>query len=79
SDEAALLLGDVFSTGYFAAENAGIGTYAATDPENKGPAVAVVGCGPVGLVAVMAAAALGAASVLAIDSVPARLSIAASA
>lgn len=76
SDEAALLLGDVFSTGYFAAENGGVGTYAAEDPEGKGPVVAIVGCGPVGLVAVIAAAALGAATVLAIDSVPERLALA---
>ena len=76
SHEQALLLGDVFSTGFYCAENAGIETYADDDPDGVGPVVAVVGCGPVGLIAVMAAKHLGANKVLAIDSVPERLQLA---
>jgi threonine dehydrogenase-like Zn-dependent dehydrogenase len=64
SDEAGLLLGDVLATGYFCADLAGVdgsGVYA------------VVGCGPVGLMALAAARHLGAEQVLAVDSVPERL------
>ncbi len=67
SDEEALLLGDIFSTGYFCAENAGIaprGVYA------------VVGCGPVGILAVIAARHLGAEMVYAVDAIPERLALA---
>jgi threonine dehydrogenase-like Zn-dependent dehydrogenase len=65
--EEALLLGDVFSTGFFGADSAGIrpdGVYA------------VVGCGPVGLMAVVGARELGAGRVYAVDSVPERLALA---
>lgn len=68
SREQALLLGDVFSTGYFCAEMAGV--------ESNG-VYAVIGCGPVGLMAVLGARHLGAKSVFAIDSIPARLDLAA--
>lgn len=67
SDEEGLLLGDVLPTGYFCADLAGIdgsGVYA------------VVGCGPVGLMAVAATRQRGAEQVVAIDSVPERLEIA---
>jgi threonine dehydrogenase-like Zn-dependent dehydrogenase len=62
--EEALLLGDIFSTGYFCAELAEVdarGVYA------------VVGCGPVGLMAVIGARELGAERVYAIDSILERL------
>jgi 2-desacetyl-2-hydroxyethyl bacteriochlorophyllide A dehydrogenase len=62
--EAALLLGDVLPTGYHCAVMAVAG---------PGVVCAVVGCGPVGLMAVLAARELGAELVLAIDSVPERL------
>ncbi|HEX7845969.1 MAG TPA: alcohol dehydrogenase catalytic domain-containing protein, partial [Chitinophagaceae bacterium] len=58
SEEKGLLLGDIFSTGYFCADNAGItgkGTYA------------VIGCGPVGLMTVIAAKHVGAEKLFAID------------
>lgn len=89
SDEEALLLGDIFSTGFFAADNAGIaalaasygaasngaggstgggsaagaGVAAAADGQQSshasgreaGPVVAVVGCGPVGVLACIGA------------------------
>ncbi len=58
SEEKGLLLGDIFSTGYFCADNAGI--------KNNGVYV-VIGCGPVGLMTVIAAKHLGAEKLFAID------------
>jgi 2-desacetyl-2-hydroxyethyl bacteriochlorophyllide A dehydrogenase len=66
--DAALFAGDVMGTGYHAVAAPGI---------EAGATVAVLGLGPVGLSAVQAARALGAASVIAIDSVEARLEMAA--
>ena len=68
SDEAALFAGDVMGTGYHAVAHAGM---------RSGDTVAVLGLGPVGLCAVQAAFAGGAIRVFAIDSVPARLEMAA--
>lgn len=62
--EAALLLGDVLPTGWYCATRAGI---------SPGGTCAVLGCGPVGLMAIVAARELGASIVWAIDSVPERL------
>jgi 2-desacetyl-2-hydroxyethyl bacteriochlorophyllide A dehydrogenase len=67
ADEAAILLGDVLSTGYHSAVMGGVGA---------GTVALVVGCGPVGLMAVLAARELGAARVFAVDAVPARLALA---
>jgi threonine dehydrogenase-like Zn-dependent dehydrogenase len=67
SDEEGLLLGDVLSTGYFCADLA--------DVDSAG-VFAVVGCGPVGLMAIVAARHRGADRVYAIDSVPERLALA---
>jgi threonine dehydrogenase-like Zn-dependent dehydrogenase len=53
----------------------GTGFHAAA-PVRPGDSVAVLGLGPVGLCAVQAARAAGAAQVIAIDSVPARLDVA---
>ncbi|TAL51634.1 MAG: hypothetical protein EPN92_00375 [Chitinophagaceae bacterium] len=64
SEEKGLLLGDIFSTGYFCAENA--------DVNVKG-VYAVIGCGPVGLMTVVAAKHLGAEKLFAIDNIPERL------
>lgn len=66
--EQALLLGDVFPTGYFCAEMAGV--------ETDG-VYAVIGCGPVGLMAVLGARHRGAEKVYAIDSIERRLELAA--
>jgi threonine dehydrogenase-like Zn-dependent dehydrogenase len=66
-DEQALLAGDVLSTGLHCAENGAI---------RAGDVVAVLGAGPVGLAAVIAARDLGASRVLAVDSVPERLELA---
>jgi len=70
SDEQVLFLSDVFPTGYMAAENADI---------EAGDTVAVWGCGPVGQFAIKCAWMLGAGRVIAIDGVPERLALAASA
>jgi 2-desacetyl-2-hydroxyethyl bacteriochlorophyllide A dehydrogenase len=67
SDGAALFAGDVMGTGYHSIVAAG------TTP---GDTVAVLGLGPVGLCAVMAARAAGAARIVAVDSVPDRLEMA---
>ena len=66
-EEKGLLLGDIFSTGYFCAENAGV--------NDKGTYV-VIGCGPVGLMTILAAKHLGAESLLAIDYSNDRLQVA---
>lgn len=65
--EEGLLLGDILSTGYFAAENAEI---------KPGGIYAVVGCGPVGLLSILSAIELGAERVYAIDAIPERLQLA---
>ena len=64
SDEQVLFLTDVFPTGYMAAENCDI---------QPGDTVAVWGCGPVGLFAILSARLLGAEQVIAIDHYPKRL------
>jgi 2-desacetyl-2-hydroxyethyl bacteriochlorophyllide A dehydrogenase len=69
SDDAALFAGDVMGTGWHAVDQAGI---------RPGDSAAVLGLGPVGLCAVQAAKATGAARVIGIDSVEERLGIAAS-
>jgi 2-desacetyl-2-hydroxyethyl bacteriochlorophyllide A dehydrogenase len=67
SDEVALFAGDVMGTGYHAVADSGM---------QAGDCVAVLGLGPVGLCAVQAARACGAARVIAIDSVAERLRMA---
>ncbi len=70
SDEKALFLGEIFPTGYMAAVNCNI---------RPGDVIAVWGCGPVGQFAIRSAFLLGAERVIAIDDVPSRLSLAATA
>jgi 2-desacetyl-2-hydroxyethyl bacteriochlorophyllide A dehydrogenase len=67
SDETALFAGDVMGTGYHAVAESGL---------RAGDVAAVLGLGPVGLCAVQAAKAAGAAHVIAVDSVPDRLAMA---
>jgi 2-desacetyl-2-hydroxyethyl bacteriochlorophyllide A dehydrogenase len=67
SDEVALFAGDVMGTGYHAVAESGL---------RAGDVAAVLGLGPVGLCAVQAAKASGAAHVIAVDSVPERLAMA---
>lgn len=66
-DALALLAGDVLATALFAAELAHV---------QAGDVVAIIGCGPVGLLAVRAARARGARNVFALDTVASRLVIA---
>lgn len=66
-DEVALFAGDVMGTGYHAVTEGGL---------HPGGTVAVFGLGPVGLCAVQAARAAGAARVIAVDQVEDRLAVA---
>ena len=66
-DHEALLAGDVLPTGLFAADQAEVA---------PGAVVAVVGCGPVKLAAVVAAREREAATVFAVDGVAERLALA---
>ncbi|WP_372369340.1 alcohol dehydrogenase family protein [Candidatus Uabimicrobium sp. HlEnr_7] len=59
-----LLLGDILCTGYFCADMAQI------SPDGV---YVVLGCGPVGLMAILGAKELGAQKIYAVDSVPQRL------
>lgn len=72
-----LLMADVFPTGFFAAENAfsnGRPEGDAAKPRGaKGDVVVVLGCGPVGLCAVVAALEYKPKALLAVDSVQSRL------
>jgi threonine dehydrogenase-like Zn-dependent dehydrogenase len=63
SDDAGVFVADILSTAYRGVQRADI---------NLGDTVAVVGCGPVGLMAIMCAR-LTAGTVVAVDTVPARL------
>jgi len=67
TDEQAILLSDIFPTGYFGADMADI---------KHGHTVAVFGCGPVGQFAIASALMMGAARVLAVDHLPDRLAMA---
>ena len=67
SVEEGLLLGDVLSTGFFCAQQAEIKSKAV---------VAVIGCGPVGLMAVLGALEAGAKKIFALDAIPERLDMA---
>lgn len=65
--EQALFLGDILATGFYCAEMADVapgGTYV------------VIGCGPVGLLAIVGARELGAEKVIALDVLPERLALA---
>ena len=67
SDEQAIFVGDILATGFFAAERAEI---------KPGDTVAVVGAGPVGLMAIMCAQLFGPARVFVVDMVDSRLEFA---
>jgi threonine dehydrogenase-like Zn-dependent dehydrogenase len=67
TDEQALFVGDIFTTGYDCACEARI---------EKGDVVAVVGCGPVGLMAILASRGFEPSTVYAVDTVSQRLEMA---
>lgn len=64
------LMADIWPTGYFAAANA------LEKEGGEGKVVAVLGCGPVGLCAVINALEYRPRALLAVDSVPSRLDVA---
>jgi threonine dehydrogenase-like Zn-dependent dehydrogenase len=64
TDEQAIFVGDILATGFFGAERAEI---------KPGDVVAVVGAGPVGLMATMCAQLFGPARVFVVDMVDSRL------
>jgi threonine dehydrogenase-like Zn-dependent dehydrogenase len=67
ADERVLFLSDILPTGWQAAEQCDI---------EPGDTVAVFGCGPVGLLAILSAKLLGADRVIGVDRVPERLELA---
>lgn len=67
SDEQAVLLSDIFPTGWYGAELARI---------HPGRTVTVLGCGPVGQFAIASAKLMGAGRIFAVDSVESRLDMA---
>ena len=67
SDKNALFVGDILATGYFGAEMCEI---------QSEDTIAVIGCGPVGLCAMICAKVLGATNIIAIDIEQARLDLA---
>lgn len=67
TDEQAIMLSDIFPTGFFGADNAEI------DP---GDTVAVFGCGPVGQFAIASARLMDAGRIFAVDTIPSRLELA---
>ncbi|MEI6001707.1 glutathione-dependent formaldehyde dehydrogenase [Paraburkholderia bengalensis] len=66
-DDRAILLSDIFPTGYFGAQIAGVQT---------GDTVAVFGAGPVAQFAIASARLMGAGRVLCVDHIPSRLDMA---
>lgn len=66
-DDDALMLSDIFPTGYFGADMADI---------HEGSTVAVFGCGPVGQFAILSAFLMGAGRVFAVDRIESRLKVA---
>ena len=67
SDDQAILISDIFPTGWFGADIADI---------HEGHTVAVFGCGPVGQFAIASAMLMGAGRVIAVDKHDDRLAIA---
>jgi threonine dehydrogenase-like Zn-dependent dehydrogenase len=68
SMDEALLLGDILSTGFFCAKQVAI---------NPAETQVVIGCGPVGLMAIVGAMHYGSERLFAVDTVPERLAMAA--
>jgi threonine dehydrogenase-like Zn-dependent dehydrogenase len=67
ADDEAILISDIFPTGYMAADIAG------TEP---GRTVAVFGCGPVGQFVIASLKLLGSGRIFAVDTIPSRLEMA---
>lgn len=72
-DKLLVLMADIFPTGYFAASNA----FKTSTPEQiSEQTVVLIGCGPVGLCALINALEFKPKHLLAVDSVPSRLELA---
>lgn len=72
-DKRLVLMADIFPTGYFGAASA----FNLLTPEQVSEStVVVVGCGPVGLCAIIAAASFGPKHLFAVDGVDSRLELA---
>lgn len=67
TDDQAILISDIFPTGYFAADLAEL---------HPGSTLVVFGCGPVGQFAIASAKLLGVGRIFAVDSIPSRLEMA---
>ena len=67
TDDQAIMISDIFPTGYFGADIAEI---------EPGDTVAVFGCGPVGQFAIASAKLLGAGRIIAVDTILSRLDMA---
>jgi len=67
TDDQAILISDIFPTGYFAADMANI---------HEGSVAAVFGCEPVGQFAIASCQLMNAARILAVDTIPSRLEMA---
>ncbi len=67
TDDQAILISDIFPTGYFGADIAGI---------KPGDTVAVFGCGPVGQFVIASAMLMDAGRIFAVDHIPSRLEMA---
>ncbi|KAF8470595.1 chaperonin 10-like protein [Kalaharituber pfeilii] len=72
-EETVVLMADIFPTGYFAASNAFQHIPSLLHPTAT---IALIGCGPVGLCALISALSFRPKKIFAIDCVPSRLSIA---
>ncbi|KAF9875665.1 putative alcohol dehydrogenase [Colletotrichum karsti] len=73
SNEALILMGDIFPTGFFGAKS---GFNMLKEKERTNATAVVVGCGPVGLCAIVAALEYRPKHLFAIDSVDSRLELA---
>lgn len=74
-DQALILMADIFPTGFFGARNA----FQLLAPQGQAAAdavVVVIGCGPVGLCAIVSALEHKPRHLFAVDSVPSRLELA---
>ncbi len=67
TDDQAIMISDIFPTGYFGADIAEI---------KPGDTVAVFGCGPVGQFTIVSAKLLGAGRIIAVDTIASRLEMA---
>lgn len=73
SDDALVLMADIFPTGFFGTQNAfaGLGSQDATEAT-----AVIIGCGPVGLCAIISALEYKPKHIFAIDSIDSRLQLA---